>query len=438
MKKVFTILLSVSLLLLIVHKSGAQKQSSIDDVKELVRKFQYTEAIRLSDNLLKTDSTHSELYLIKAQALKEIYKFSEAINSLKKGLVLDPNSIPILYEMASVYWLSGDNQRSYDTYEILLKLEPENIFFKIQMANTMLAANAKVSAKKILLDILKSDSLNHYILQQTGSCYNDLNVTDSAIYYYHKALAVNPADFVLLSKLSMLYIKTKNYDKGLELTENFRRADSTKKDVDKWCGYFYYLNKQYKPAITRFKEYLTQNTDAEASKFANKYLGMSLYKSDLLSPAINYFQAAYKADTSDSEVTFYLGVCLSRTFGLDSSIIFLKKTLDLIMPSNSFLAMIYSELGEAYDSKNETDTALTFIYKAYQTDTANLNLLFKLAYQYDYFFDDRDKALEYYKEYVRLEPESFNKDAYMSSRDYAKKRITEIGKNISIARTKKK
>jgi len=340
--------------------------------------------------------------------------------------------------MASVYWLSGDNQQAYETYSTLLKLEPENIFFMIQMANTLLAANAKASAKNVFLDILKSDSLNHYILQQTGSCYSDLNVIDSAICYYNKALAVNPTDFVLLTKLSLLYIKTKNYEKGLELTENFRKADPTNKEVNRWCGYFYYLDRQYEQAISRFNEYLTLNTEGETSKFVNKYMGLALYKTEKYSLATKYFDAAFKADTSDSEVTFYLGVSLNRTFGLDSSITFLKKTLDLIMPANSFLSLIYSEMGDAYDHKHASDTALTFVYKAYQTDTTNNDMLFKIAYQYDYWMDDRTKALEYYKEYVKLEPESGNKDEYMSSRDYAKKRITEIGKNISIARTKKK
>ena len=279
---------------------------------------------------------------------------------------------------------------------------------------------------------------NSYLLSQAGLCYSETNVFDSAIYFNRKALEVNPNSIVLLTRLANLFIKTKNYQEGLQLTESFRQLDSTQKEVNKWCGYFYYLNKQYEPAIARFGQYNNQCGIGESSKFVNKYLGLSLYRLEQFQEAAHYFSEVYNADSTDSEVCFYLGVCHCRTFSPDTGLYFLSKTLNLITPENSFLAMIYSETGDAYNAKKETEKATEYIFKAYLTDSLNRVRMFKLAYQYDYEMDDRKTALAYYKKYLALVPEAKSnpESIGISYKDFATKRIKDIGKNISIANRK--
>src|SRR3989339_1547259 len=372
---------------------------SISEIKLLMQKYKYKDALLIANQALESDSLNTEIYLLKGIALKESFNYSEAIKSLKKGLLIDETNVFLLAELANLYKITSDNQSAYETYSKLLLLDSENITFKIQMANTLLA---------------------------------------SAIYFNRKALEVNPNSIVLLTRLANLFIKTKNYQEGLQLTESFRQLDSTQKEVNKWCGYFYYLNKQYEPAIARFGQYNNQCGIGESSKFVNKYLGLSLYRLEQFQEAAHYFSEVYNADSTDSEVCFYLGVCHCRTFSPDTGLYFLSKTLNLITPENSFLAMIYSETGDAYNAKKETEKATEYIFKAYLTDSLNRVRMFKLAYQYDYEMDDRKTALAYYKKYLALVPEAKSnpESIGISYKDFATKRIKDIGKNISIANRK--
>jgi tetratricopeptide (TPR) repeat protein len=117
---------------------------------------------------------------------------------------------------------------------------------------------------------------------------------------------------------------------------------------------------------------------------------------------------------------------------LDTGLMMLNKTLALVLPDNDFVATIYSEIATAYISMNNSDTALAILMKAHEVCPENTNLLFKIAYQYDYYLQAPYKALPWYREFLIYAREPDEQEArgpqQVSMIDYAKKRIQHIAK----------
>ena len=83
-------------------------------------------------------------------------------------------------------------------------------------------------------------------------------------------------------------------------------------------------------------------------------------------------------------------------------VLYLNKTMNLILPTTQFLTTVYLEKAEAYNYLSKYDTALILIKKAYQLDSLNSTVVFRMAYQYDSWMMDQEQAIFYYKKYLKI------------------------------------
>jgi tetratricopeptide (TPR) repeat protein len=249
---------------------------------------------------------------------------------------------------------------------------------------------------------------------------------DSSEYWYQKILTASPYDTYATQKLSNIYIRTAMYEKGLRLTKEYLEHDTLPNPVMKQHAWFYHLLKDYKTAVSGFRKCLRSG---DSSLFVFSKLGISYYKQEIFDSAELYFRQAWELDTTDAENCFYYGVSASRSFLADTGILYLNKTLQLVMPSEAFLTNIYVELAEAYNNKSDYNKALEVLEKIHSTYPDNKRTWFRIAYQYDYYLRDRDKALENYELYMKDEPENLTDKEEGTETTfgiYARKRIKEI------------
>jgi len=404
-----------------------QSQEALSEVKELIETFQFDDAIKAADRFLYNDSSNVQMLLYKSRALSACFKFREANTILNKALLLDSASIPVMFDLVNNYRQLGNTSEAAGVCKKIVRLNPDNQFFIIQLSNLYYNDDEFDKAKELLVPLVRLDSLNPFILKQLGNCYTELNQPDSAIRFFRKVLERNPSDAGATGKLINLYIKTREVQKGLELSENYLIRDSVNDGILRLNGYCHYLLKNYPEAE---KKFIKCRDLGDGSKFAKKYLGLCYYKQDSFYKAEPMFGQAFRMDTTDAEVCFYYGVSAYRSMLLDTGLIYLNKTLTLLMPSDQFLSTLYIELASAYTMANQTDTAVGILKKAYETSPGNKKLLFKIAYQYDYYLLQPQKALPYYKDFLRnsSEPdqEVTNLPMQVSYYDYTKKRIKQI------------
>ena len=431
-RKIKKITLFLVCAVIVINGSFAQKQSPRDtdltaQLHHLMDSFQYGQACLVADQLLEKDSLNVEVLILKGRALAADFKAQHAKDVFTRAYLLDSANTMTLFELVNVCRQLGDFSQAIAYCQKLVDLHPENSFFTIQLANLYYSIDDFRMVKDILLPLYQQDSMNSYVLKQVANSCNELQLADSAITLYKKYLDIVPFDAGVTGKLTNLFIRKRDYAAGLCLTETFLAHDSTNTSILKLNAYCNYLMKEYQVAAQRFSKCVILG---EKSKFTLKYYGLSWYRQERYDLAEPFFRLAYQADTLDAEVCFYYGVSAYRSALTDTGIVYLKKTLKLLIPDQKFLNTLYIELAGAYSENGQADTALTILKSAYEANPDYPTLAFKIAYQYDYYLRKPFEALPYYKEFLKKCPESEKAEVNIPQRrsyyEYALNRVKEI------------
>jgi tetratricopeptide (TPR) repeat protein len=407
--------------------SRAQEQEPAGQVKVLMESCQFSQAVSLAELYLARDSTRADLLLLKGRSLAAGYQYMEAATALRKALQLDSSNIQVLNELVDVYRLSGDPENAIATNLEIIRQVPENRYFRIQLANLYYSEEDFRQAVQVLIPLYLSDSSSFYVAKQLGNCYNELKHSDSAIRFYRRALRISPFDSYVTGKMVNVFIRESNIAMALYWTQFYLAKDSTNIPILKQSGYCYYLLIDFKSAAKQFSECVRLG---DTSKFTMKYLGLSYYKQEKYDTAAAFFRSAFLSDTTDSEVCFYYGVSEFRSLNVDTGLVYLERTLRLLMPPGKFLSTLYVELASAYTGSGNSDTAIVFLQKALESNPENNTLRFKIAYQYDFHLRKPYEALPYYREFLKNDvPETQSAEKppqQVSYGDYAKNRVMEI------------
>jgi len=417
----------VILLLLLPGISGAQEREPAEQLKSLMESCQFSQAVSLAEQFLIQDSTRTDLLLLKGRALAAGYQYTEAVAALRKAERLDSSNIRVLNELMDVYRLSGDPGKAISTSLKITRLVPENRYFQLQLASLYYSEEDYQLTVAVLMQLYAADSSSYFVARQLGNCYNELKRADSAKRFYRRALRITPFDPYVTGKLVNLLIREDDLAMALYWTQLYLSQDSSYIPILKQSGYCYYLLIDFKSAAKQLNECVSLG---DSSKFTMKYLGLSYYKQEKYDSAATFFRFAFRSDTTDSEVCFYYGVSAYRSQEVDTGLVYLNRTLRLLMPSGQFLSTLYVELADANTSNGQSDTAIVLLKKALEANPENNTLRFKIAYQYDYHLRRPYDALPYYREFVKYaEPASdsgVNLPQQVSYNDYANNRIREI------------
>jgi tetratricopeptide (TPR) repeat protein len=169
------------LLTFVISFSGnvfCQIISKTDSLQSFIEKYQYDDAIKLADRYLSKDSSNIRILLIKGKAQSSGYMLKDAVETYKKVLGLDPENIISLQELVNTFKNLGvfDSSIIYSKKQIVI--QPENSYFKEQLAELYYSNKNFIAAINVLKLIGKTN--NFYILKQIGNCYFELESMDSA------------------------------------------------------------------------------------------------------------------------------------------------------------------------------------------------------------------------------------------------------------------
>ncbi len=404
-----------------------KQQEAVNEVKQLIENFRFDEAVQRADLFLASDSVNNTLLLLKSRALSSRYQFREANEVLVRVIRTDSANVSAWFELFTNYRLSGNQVMAAFCGRKLMTLQPSNSYFALQLANLHYNHDDYDSALEILGPLWRQDTNNLYVTKQLGNCYNELKLPDSAMIFYSRALILNPHDASTVSKLINIYLKKKEFPVALMVALGYLSLDSLNPGILRLTGYCWYLLKDYETARDYFLKSIGAGDD---SKFNMKYLGLCYYKTGQYDLAEPYFRQAYLVDTTDSEITFYYGVSAHRSMLTDTGLLMLNRTLKLITPDEKFLATVYGEIAAALNNAARPDSALAVLLKAIEACPASSGLLFKIAYQYDYYLRKPFEALPWYRKFaaVAQEPGDWEPAGpqQVSMIEYVTKRIPQI------------
>jgi len=376
-----------------------------DSIKLLIQEYKYPRALALINDAILKDSASIDWYLLQGNILRGMYSNDKAIISYKKALGLDSMSNRVLTELALTYKSVQDYPNALTLFSKALANDSTNVVLKIECANCKFLNEQYHEANVDFMKIYLEDTTNYFAIKRLAFGLNKTNRSDSSIYFYKKAIELNPSDASNVTSLSNILIIKEKYKEGIELTENYKRIDSSNFRVNSVNAYFYLLDKQYDAAIGKFTQCVESD---DTSMFVVKNLGVSYFRIDSFETAKGWLEKAYRLDTTDVLNLQFLGLACSQSYYKKLGIFYLGKALEQYDPFLKDYATIYRNLVEAHRtwSLSPCEKTLEVCLKAYQFNPNDSMLALYIALNYDECKKDYRKAIEYYNIYLKSKPGS--------------------------------
>lgn len=368
-------------------------QNNYPIIDKYISDYQFDRALIAIDAEVQT----KELQEKKSICYKGLDNYSKAIEVLLPLAQEFPDDLKIKSEIALCYQALSNWSASLNYYDVLIKLDPVNVYYKIKRAEMLFRLD---NYKEALIDYktLSEEYKLSNMIKRSAQCFENMNELDSAVYYYTKALEADTLDVFSTASLININIKQKSFGAAMKLSDSFVEKDSTNRQINLLNGLSYYGADLYEDAVSRFERcYL----NGDSSLVVNRSLGISYYSLGENDAALPFLQKAYIQDSTNARVLYCLAVISNEVKNYADAAKYFETLLDRTIPPDMYLYLYFRGLAKAYEGLEGYKEAVENYAKAveYGTKNQDMYLYFSLATIYDYELRQADKALEYYLKY---------------------------------------
>lgn len=371
-------------------------------INQAINRYDYEQAIRL----ITKEKPSIELEILKAKCYKNILKYDVASAILENILLTDSIHIQALCELADCYQSAGNYKKAEAIYSKCTRIEPNNKYFQLGQISVLY----KLKEWKRTIDKIKvtnnSDSVPE-LFSLAGDCFWQIDNNDSAIYYYQKAIEHNPEDFNTTFKLAKVFLQTQRYPELINCTNNYIRIDSTNKSINQYNGIGYCFNQQFDKAVWRLNQLYI---DGDKSYTTNYFLGASYFGQQDYYPAFEHLTEAYKKDSTNQNLLYYLGrsAILSGKFDVGTAV--LQRGIGLMTPKDSVLNSYHTNIALGYSRWGKHQEAIKNYEICLNLKPESKLIIYTIATIYDYSLKNQKQALKYYNLFLSTFPKEPEKD----------------------------
>ncbi len=382
--------------ILFSSNSTAQNQELVKRMELSMLKEQHDSVRVIASLILQTDSANwlAHYYLGK-MALSD-YNYFEAISHFENANASDTANSVIENALADSYDFIGKDEMAINIYynqylRDTLSLEPI-----VKLANIFRKKNEYGSAIYYYQKAVAINPTNFFYYKQLALCYDKINVQVGAILSYQTAIMLNPYDASLYIQLANIFNTDRAFLDAIKTCKKGLTQYPNNAQLLKLQSYAYYLNRDFDSSIVGFDKLLQLG---DSSYFNLKYQGLALFEKKEFERAANNLLLAKEYNDEDAETFFYLGSALGRSSNGDDGFNYLNKSKNLLEPSPVELANIFSEMAYILQDQEKYELALEYLKTAYKYNATPV-LSFKMAQLYDYFLKNKKLAINYYDGYL--------------------------------------
>lgn len=371
----------------------------LESITSNIQNYEYQKAIDQIERIGGSDSD-LEFLKLKAAALKGLKRYQEALPCYEKLFNKDTTDLRNGVDLANCHQFLGDYKKEQKIYHMLVRLYKDNNFLIQQLANSYYLDNDFVNAiAHYSIAYMEDSSL--YVTRQLAQCFDNINLTDTAIFFYKKAIELNPIDLQSTYRLANIYKQKKEYKAGIALTDQYLKKDSTNVLILRTNGLLNFLDKDFRNSTLRFEKCITLS---DTSDFTNKYLGYSYFKTENYEKAKDYLEKAFMNDSTNADLCYALGLSCDYSIYKKLGIKYLNKTVELMTPSPETLSQVYRSLANVNTGFYKYEDALEAYLKAYELTPNDPLLIYELAFHYDQRMNDKDKSIKFYQAFMATRP----------------------------------
>ncbi|MDF2576969.1 MAG: repeat-containing protein [Chlamydiales bacterium] len=347
-------------------------------------------------NLLKLEPQSAKVIDLLAHIYYQQNRIPEAI--LKKGSPLEPQQAKLLFSYGALLHKSGQRSSAKRFYQKVIELEPQNPFYRYQLAFLLKSEGLLEQAKELLkLPPFPNQHLESYILlgniyreqkeyhsaleyyQQAlklredhstihfnlGLTLEEMTFLERAITHYRLALETDPKDYECAMRLGICLTQSKLYQEAYEIFKSLIQTIPTKANCYYYLGNCCYLQKKWGEAKTYYEtaiELGMQTTDCYNN------LGLSCTQLQLYPQALKVYEAALNLDPQSSRLYNNLG-----NFYLDQHLIHnamqnYRKAIEL----DSHCADAYHNIGSILADEKDFKAAVACFEKSLELDPVKI------------------------------------------------------------------
>lgn len=218
----------------------------------------YDKAIKMCDAALVLHPDNPITLYVKGRTLIDNKDFSQAFTQLKKIVDIQPDFLSPHNDLAKLYLIMGETEKSIEEYKKLSDLDPKNASVRLSI----------------------------------GNIYSRQGEIDQAINEYKQVIALAPDSPVGYNELAYNYAESKtNLDKGLEYALKAAKLAPKDASILDTLGWVYFKKDNFNKAIESLKSAVESRPNSPTIRF---HLGMAYYKSGNLKNALNEYKNSLK------------------------------------------------------------------------------------------------------------------------------------------------
>lgn len=358
----------------------------------------FAEAAKIFEEVIKLDKDNEVGYFKLAQNLVNQKKFQPAISLLNKWLVKNPDSVMTLFYIATIqnFYIKSP-QSALATYQKILKLDPENLKVRQEMAQIYLNLKNNSKALQELIEIEKRAPADIGIKLRIASMYQEAGQIDSAIQTLQSILLINPKADRIHYFLALIYEQKRMDEEALYHFQNIPPTSGLYRDAVFHQAVLLRESKRFDEAIGVLKRGIQKNPDV--SPF---YQVLAQIHEDLghAEEAVSDLKKGLKKIPKDEQLHFNLAVLYDKKKDRVQSIREMRIVME-INPNNpsalNYVGYLLAEKGE------NLEEAERLIKKALEIKPDDAYIIDSLGWVY-FQKGDLDKAHQYLNKAYRLIP----------------------------------
>lgn len=190
----------------------SEEMKNIDIMVELANCYSLTgdfeTAFKYINDALKINERHRDAYVLKGSIYRTVENFELALSSYQTAVQIDPGFFIGHLEIAFLYSDLEEHRMALEYYENAVELDPESINAWYGVAISNQENQAFDEARKAYKKLLEINPKFYISYMNQGAIHHDyLNDLDSAVYYYNRALDIEPEAVRVWHNLGAAYLQ---------------------------------------------------------------------------------------------------------------------------------------------------------------------------------------------------------------------------------------
>jgi len=392
MKKLKSLLIIATAILFSIS-AFAQKNEVNSNLDVMLIQGDYNEVVSKCSELIKSDSLNPEIYYKLGLAYQNLMQTDKAINALSKAVKLSPDTKKYNFSLAKYYYNLGKTKIAQPILTDLCKQDSTNWLYAYLLTEAYMQRKQFEMARPIYKTFYESDTTNTTYIDKYAFCNLRMEQFDTAIMLYEKSCRINNKNVAALKNLSYLYLQKDMVDTAIYQLTKGLSIDSTDYDLyNRRADIYFSQNLHFKAGIDYHKVLLY----GDSTKIVLKRLGIGLLYNQQNIEAIDYLKSAYKKDTSDFEISSYLGQAYFNLKQYKKSINYYNNVLTILSSFAKQIDYTHVLIADSYRDSSLYNEALSHYIKSFN-NKYSARICMTIANLYDKELKNYDKAIYYYQ-----------------------------------------